>query len=169
MENRGRKNRLVKRNITLRRAKSEDAEMIFGWRNHPEIIVRGSSGKSVTWDEHENWFSQSLRTIHRILLIIEKDETAIGQIRFDRESEDYAIMSIYLLPPFAGKGLGVEAIQSGSLMALAEWTVSKIIACVLESNIPAQRAFLAAGFKPESSLNCCPARHLSFAFARNSS
>lgn len=132
----------------LRPAVPDDARTIFAWRNLPEIVALSSEKKVVGWDEHLAWFSKCLSApdTHRILLVVE-DGREIGAVRFDRSDASTAAISVYLLSPHTGRGLGARAISAG-IEAIAEaWPgLTRVLAFVLTDNIRGQRSFEKAGF-----------------------
>jgi perosamine synthetase len=132
--------------LSLRPGNAQDAEIIFAWRNMPEIVALGSSQRSVDWDEHQRWLQQTLHDGHRLLLIVMLDGKPIGQVRFDCEGSDSAVVSIYLLSGFTGRGLGVEALKQGCWEAFGKMNVRQILAHVRKDNERSLSAFLKAGF-----------------------
>lgn len=153
--------------IRLRQAVPEDAEMVFKWRNDPFIIARGSSQRTVCWDEHQKWFSETVRGNSRKMFIIQKDDMAIGQIRFDRVDQKTCIVSVYLLEEFTHKGYGRQAIRYGCLEISRVWDVQEIIACVRQDNPVARAAFIKAGFLETGDKKVCPEAHFTLSLSRS--
>lgn len=132
--------------LALRPAVPADTAMVFGWRNLPSIVEAAAQKGTISWEGHQRWFAESLRGDERQILIIECDGQPAGQIRFDWTGPDEAQISLYLLPAFTGRGLGVKAIQLGcQRMTKATGTV-RIVAWVREDNAPSRSAFRKAGF-----------------------
>lgn len=131
--------------LSLRPATSDDARMIFEWRNDPWIVERGSSNRTVTWDEHKAWFDNALANADMKIFVAEHDGKPAGQVRFQR-NEDEAVIAVYLLRDHAGQGLGVDAIRQGSAAVLKDWPVQRVHARVLNGNAQSVRAFEKAGF-----------------------
>jgi RimJ/RimL family protein N-acetyltransferase len=148
--------------LVLRPAEKWDCGLVFQWRNDPFILRRGSSQTPVSFDEHSEWFTRSLASPdERILLIVECDGVQAGLARFDRDGADDAIISVYLIERFAGRGLGRTVIQSACREAAARWQVRRVIAFTRNDNPAAMKAFLAAGFT-EGSVETCPPDHRAF-------
>jgi RimJ/RimL family protein N-acetyltransferase len=161
----------VRSAVALRVATMADAEMLFRWRNDPFVMMRGSSQRPVTWEEHLPWFEATLTGNNRKVFIVMIDDQAAGQVRFDRANfdranEDACTISVYLLEPYTGRGLGVEAIQRGCEMVLAEWPVERIVACVREENAAARAAFHKAGFERIDDSTVCGSGHRTFILRR---
>ena len=99
------------KNLTFRPAAAEDKNLIFEWRNYPEIVALSASRLPVTWEEHLVWFSNYLTDLERMLLIIQDDLRPVGQARFDKIGNDTLIMGIYLIPSMVGQGRGKRLIN----------------------------------------------------------
>jgi perosamine synthetase len=132
--------------LTLRPAVLEDAEMIFTWRNLPEIVAAGEFRKTVTWEEHQTWFEQTIKNPDHLLLIIKLDEKPIGQVRFDLIEGHSSKVSIYLLPEYTGHGLGVVALKHSCWKAFSWKPIKEITARVRKDNHRSLSAFKKAGF-----------------------
>lgn len=150
--------------ITLRPATVEDRERVFRWRNDPSVIARGSWHRGVEWEEHEKWFAETILGDCRRLFIVLHGGNPIGQIRFDRQESD-CVISVYLLPPFTGRGWGSEAIRIGSQMIFKTWKVDRLIACVRCDNPVGRAAFLKASFREAGNGPCLP-EHYSLVLQR---
>ncbi len=140
--------------MTLRRAVPGDARTVFGWRNDPFILQLGSSRASVAWPEHETWFERKLADRDCLMLIVQKDAQPIGQVRFDKQADGGCVISVYLLQPHVGKGLGVAAIRQGCREAGQALGARRILACVRGDNLPDQKAFAKAGFQRADGAPC---------------
>jgi RimJ/RimL family protein N-acetyltransferase len=143
----------------------QDAEKVFFWRNNPFILARGSSQKTVTWEEHLQWFRETIVGSRRKMLIVLLNGQRVGQVRFDRADDDTMVISVYLIDTYTGRGLGVDAIQRGCNMLFSDLSVARVVACVREDNVPAHSAFRKAGFVP-SGTGLCPAGHFTLVLRR---
>lgn len=152
--------------ISLRLATMDDLEMVFRWRNDPFILAHGSSHREVGWEEHQAWFCETLRAVERKMFIVVYSERPIGQVRFDRESNDDCVISVYLLREFTGQGWGVEAIRMGCASIFEIWDANRIIACVRRDNPRGRGAFLRAGFRETEATGLCPDEHSSLVMSR---
>jgi len=132
--------------ITLRSAEAGDAKMLFDWRNDPEIVVLGASGAKVKWDAHRAWFERSVGSPDALLFIAMAKGVPAGQIRFDRHDGDLATISIYLLEPFRGRGMGREVLARACQKAFRLLKVTRIRADVLSANSRSASFFEKSGF-----------------------
>src|SRR5262245_10322743 len=96
--------------VRLRPATAEDCRLIFGWRNDPFIIARGSKQTPVAWAEHSAWFAESLAVPdRRRLFVVERGGAPVGLVRFDRAAACSTTISVYLAQEHTGRGAGVAA------------------------------------------------------------
>jgi perosamine synthetase len=135
--------------LALRPARWGDRELLFEWRNRPEIVAKGRLPRTVTRAEHEAWLRETLSGSDRkIWILFVKDEPA-GQIRFDRQGET-AEVSIYLLDGFTGRGFGPEALCLAIDEIFAEWDVHGVTATIRKDNDRSIAAFCRSGFSEQS-------------------
>lgn len=132
--------------IRLRSAKPTDEKVLLKWRNDPFIVRLGALQKTVTPEEHHRWFVETLSNVRKRLFIVVSLSRPIGQVRFDQISEDKAEVSIYLLKPYTGKGLGVLALRSACETYWKNSKVLSIAARVRQTNAHSVSAFRKAGF-----------------------
>ena len=137
--------------INLRKVKSSDLIMLFLWRNNPEIVSLSASQKKVTLEEHNQWLNASINDVNKIIYIIEKDQVALGQLRFDRVKEkSNCEVSIYLAPDFQSKGIGSIALTQGIKEIKKKWPDQlQIDAWVRSENLSSQVFFKKNGFKKD--------------------
>jgi RimJ/RimL family protein N-acetyltransferase len=140
--------------IELREATLADAEMVFEWRNDPTIVALGTTRLPVGWDEHLAWFRATVDGDERLLLLVQVDGRPAGQVRFDRASDGAVVVSIYLLAPFRGRGIGTQALRAACARALMH--ASAVIAFVRDDNAASLAAFAGAGFQPANDVEAPP-------------
>lgn len=133
--------------LSLRRANGDDKRQLFGWRNDPWIVSLSASRREVTWEEHSAWFDRVVKDDGHLFFIIEVSGEEAGIARFDRSADHTAVMNIYLLQPFTGRGHGVDAIREASLLCFKHWPgIERIEAQVRKDNKPSQSAFSKSNF-----------------------
>ncbi len=136
--------------LTIRDYLETDAELLFGWRNDPEIVRLGSLNKMVSWEEHNGWFANLLGSDSKKGYIFSYNAQPIGQVRFDSNTESSCFISIYLIGGYGGKGLGIRFMKMAIDAIFQQWNkLEVIIALVRLDNPIGQKAFLNAGFSPE--------------------
>jgi SAM-dependent methyltransferase len=131
----------------LRFAEGRDADSIFAWRNDPWIVSLSLSGRAVTPAEHRAWFPSALdRTAHLLFVVQSDDGAEVGTARLDRADRE-ASVTIYLVRPHTGRGLGPRAIDAACRQAFAHWPgVTVIRASIRHGNLASVKAFRRAGF-----------------------
>lgn len=136
--------------ISLRPLAEVDSEFLFSWANDPAVIS-GSflRGKSITRNDHTQWFKEKLTDPDCFLYIIldEHGERA-GQVRFDRVSQSptEAFISIGVAPTFRKKGIAAEAIAQGTDRVFSEKKITLVHAYIQPSNAASHKAFVNAGY-----------------------
>lgn len=152
--------------ISLRPATMDDREMVFRWRNDPFVVAHGSFLREIEWEDHKKWFENTILGESRKMFIVLDQGNPIGQVRFDRQSQPEAVVSVYLLRAFTGRGLGVQALRMGCAAIFEAWDIGRIVACVRQDNLAGRSAFLKTGFEETDATGVCPGRHFSMILAR---
>lgn len=137
--------------LTLRDANANDTKTVFEWRNDPWIIAKGSLNKTVSWEEHSNWFNGMLSDPDRHMFIIEIDGSPAGQCRFIRDG-NAAEISVYVMKNHIGQGYGSAAITKACQQIFQLWEIDRIHAYILENNEHSRKTFEKCRF--EEAPNC---------------
>ena len=141
------------RPLCLRAAASTDMERVFVWRNALETRRYANDGSEVGWDTHVRWFTEALASPTRHLLIAEAGDEAVAVLRYDVEDEQ-AEVSVYLVPGFAGRGLGRRVLEAGNVWVSETLpAVRRLLATILPDNIASRKSFSAVGFQPTNHAN----------------
>ena len=154
--------------LQLRCSSFGDVHMLFKWRNHPLIVKNSSKKCSVTWEEHVDWLKRQLQdpNNHRIF-IAESMSLPVGLARFDRITEELAVISAYLDPGYIGQGIGSNMIGIASRELLLTWPkVMKIRAEILKDNLSGINGFIKAGYLPGD--GCTLKGHILYVYKRSS-
>ena len=143
--------------ITL--AVKEDIDNLLCWRNDPEMVRLSTSQRRVEWSEHCRWFESVLLEIDTLVFIIRHDlaKNDCGYVRLTQE-ENQAVISIFLIAGYRGKGIGISAINAAVRYAFKRWDIKKVIAYIREENESSINVFKKAGFYVE--IGECPEGHL---------
>lgn len=133
--------------ITLRRATSDDARLLFSWINDQEIRQMSFSSAAISWEEHSNWFSKKLDDSNCVIyLAFNEDQVAVGQVRFDKTAVSEAEIAIYTNPTMRSKGYGTKIIETGVKQIVEELSIERVHALIKPENAKSLRAFEKAGF-----------------------
>lgn len=131
--------------VELRPAKKQDCKVIWRWRNDKTTRKYSFNTEFIPYEKHKAWFENVLR--NRNILMIEKDGSTVGVIRFDINSKDQiAEININIAPEKRRKGLGLLGIRSACKYAFKHLSVREIIAKIKKENVPSVKVFSRAGF-----------------------
>lgn len=127
--------------------KIEDLEILFDWANDPLVRANSFSTKSITIDEHRNWFRTKLSTCP-FWYVFELGHLPIGMIRFDKVDQNKTFLLNYLLTPDArGRGFGRKIISMGiDEIKNSIHESIKVIGIVKNGNLASRKTFLSLGF-----------------------
>lgn len=152
----------------LRFAEARDADRLLHWRNDPWIVARCSSQRQVSRLEHQRWFAGALDRRRHLLFIVRHEGRDVGTVRVDRRGPRAGEVSILLVRPATGRGLGPRAIRAACQEAFARWLeVQRLVARIRTENRPSHAAFARAGFTLAAEPG--PAGHLVLECRRTSS
>jgi UDP-2,4-diacetamido-2,4,6-trideoxy-beta-L-altropyranose hydrolase len=127
--------------IEMRLASKLDSKNIFAWRNHPTIRSNSFFPNKIQWAEHEKWFDQRCGQFNHPILIGEIENKPIGVVRFEIR-ENFAEVSIYLVPNSGNHGLGKNLLIEGERwLKLNHPNVVMVHALVLKENTSSKKLF----------------------------
>ena len=131
----------------------DDAARLLDWRNESSARSASFQSHSVSWPEHEAWLSRTLADNQVDLWIVELEDEAVGQMRFNFDSGgDEATISISLAPEFRKRGWGTTIIEAACRKTFHNRDIESISALVKPANSASVRAFERAGFADLTSL-----------------
>ena len=130
----------------LREVSKLDCLKLFQWVNEEEAILNSLTQEPVRWEDHVNWFNNKLASQSTKIFVLENDNAALGQIRFDIKNHYWEI-SFSIDKQYRGKGYGKLIIEEG-LKKIS----GPVRAIVKKKNTPSIKVFENLGFQ-KSSLN----------------
>ena len=101
--------RLAAHRLVLRPATLDDAALMLAWRNDPATRSMSHDAEMIAGADHREWLRRTLADPSRMLMMASVGARPVGVIRFDREPDDHARVSLYLDPSLHGLGLGGHA------------------------------------------------------------
>lgn len=132
--------------LRLRQADLGDSDLMLAWRNHAEVRRQAFDPRPIDVADHERWLAAALLDPARRLLIAEEDGVAVGVLRYDLDGEA-ALVTIYLAPERAGRGLGTRLLLAGDVWLRRECPgTTRLTAEIRASNAASLGAFRNAGF-----------------------
>lgn len=134
-------------NICARLAIESDCKNVFEWRNDTLTRSMSHSSEIIEWNQHIRWFSKSLFSKNKILVICEKDKKKISFVYFDIAKTN-VLISINLNPNWRGKGLAKFCLMKSIEFFSEKYGSQKnLVAQIKENNILSQKIFLSLGFE----------------------
>lgn len=138
---------LLRDQLQLRPATTDDAPLLHGWRNHPAVRAVSAAQDPIAFDTHQRWLQAVLANPARWLFVAQVGHLPVGSIRFDQLDNGHLEVSLYTDPDLQGLGLGQRLLAAGeqALRALhpGGFTVQ---AQVLPGNTASQGLFQTAGY-----------------------
>jgi UDP-2,4-diacetamido-2,4,6-trideoxy-beta-L-altropyranose hydrolase len=132
--------------LELRPATEEDVRLLWQWRNDPETRLRSRNSDEIPWDIHLVWFAKRLADPDTLMLVGLRASRPIGVVRFDREADGHAEVSITLAPECRGRGLARNLLQRGCEYIVHTRFAQVLDAAVKADNTVSQRLFEGCGF-----------------------
>ena len=97
--------------LTIREIRSDDAPLLFGWANDPQLRRNSISHKVIYPQEHLNWFEDALNSPDQAIFILELGSTPVGQSRFMREVDNKFVLSYSIDSVYRGTGLAKKLLS----------------------------------------------------------
>jgi RimJ/RimL family protein N-acetyltransferase len=132
--------------VTLRPARSDDAERVREWRNDGDAVRFSVTGRPVSAAEHQRWFTAILAGGDVRLWIAEEAGEAVGQVRLD-VTEATGTVSIAVAGEHRGRSLAVSMLRALIEVVAADGDVRRLTALTHPDNTSSLRAFERAGFR----------------------
>lgn len=129
----------------------DDLDMVFTWRNHPEVRRFMFSSGEIERDAHYAWFERASANPDRTLLIFERQDGPAGFVSFERVGCGIADWGFYLAPDAprgTGGALGLHALA----YAFENAKYHKVCGRVIAFNERSAAFHLKLGFQREGVL-----------------
>jgi RimJ/RimL family protein N-acetyltransferase len=132
--------------VTLRAARDDDSASLLAWRNDPDAVRFSVSGRPVTVEEHQRWFSRVVGDPERARLwIAEQGNEAVGQVRVDINA-GVGTVSIAVDSGHRGRGVGTAMLRALTESVRTGGGPLHLVALVRADNTASLHAFEAATF-----------------------
>jgi len=142
-------NLIIGQSLRARKAIAGDCEDLFEWRNHPNIRAVSKSNQLIKMENHRDWFASVLIANDRELVVIENTQEPVAVVRYDLSSA-VAEVSIYLVPGFEGRGLGVAVLTCAETwLKKHHHQINSLQAVVMGENVPSHQLFLSSDYNKE--------------------
>jgi UDP-2,4-diacetamido-2,4,6-trideoxy-beta-L-altropyranose hydrolase len=133
--------------VLLRKSMQNDCAMVWRWANDPQTRHASLNADPIPWEDHVRWFNKILLEKYSRLYILELDSIPLGQIRFEKETEDAWMISYSIAPEYRGFGLGAIMVRKGLSQMLLGKNHMTFIAKVKPDNLISKKIFMDAGFR----------------------
>ena len=142
-------NSMVSCSVTLRKANDSDCELIWHWRNDPEVRSVALDQEPLAWTTLTDWFYDAQRDPNQQVLIV---ENAIGQpmgeINFQIDDHhQQATISMLLGQENRSRGTGALLVKLALEQLFATTDVTRVVARMRSGNVASEKSFRAAGFE----------------------
>lgn len=124
---------MSQKDLHLRLASPDDADLLLAWRNDPVTRQASHSTAEVTADEHAAWLQRALENPKRQIFMAMEGDEAVAMVRADQDDGVYEL-SWSVAPSQRGRGLGKRAVR-----LLADRLEGPLRAEVKEGNVASQR------------------------------
>ncbi|MFW5887042.1 MAG: UDP-2,4-diacetamido-2,4,6-trideoxy-beta-L-altropyranose hydrolase [Bacteroidota bacterium] len=98
--------------LKVRNAEIKDTGTYFLWANNKSVRRNAINPEKIEYNNHIQWFKSKLGSKESFLYIFEKENSAIGQVRFDKIDSTY-IVDYSIDEKFRGKGFGTSILKLG--------------------------------------------------------
>jgi len=133
--------------LRVRSATIDDAQMMYGWRNHPSVRRVSRDSTPMDFDSHLRWLKSALESESRHVMIAEINGRGVGVIRYDYLSDGHLEVSLYCDPRLTGIGIGSAMLNAGEGEMAGLLSAEVVVtAFVLSGNESSERMFARAGF-----------------------
>ncbi|NNE81315.1 MAG: GNAT family N-acetyltransferase [Silicimonas sp.] len=128
--------------VTLRPATLADGEMIWHWRNAPDVRHASLNSDEIALASHLEWFRAALGDANRTILIAMSGDTPVGMVRLDQDGD---IATVNILIDAVHRGTGVAKVALAQ--ALDRQVARRYRAQVKADNAASLALFRALGFR----------------------
>ncbi len=145
---------MVASQFHIRPCRIEDSEVLYGWRNDPELRVVCFQQERIPYESHESWLRERLASDQTEIYIFE-DSTGkpVGQFRLEfSDSWERVRLHLSVVPSLRGHGLGTAFIERAFRLAVARYPDIEVCAFVRPVNQASQVAFRKAGFVSDATI-----------------
>jgi len=136
--------------LWLRPANTKDCELYFLWANDAFVRQNALNSGAISWENHKKWFASRIVSPDvRFFLCYDREDRAVGQVRFEKKSRPQWEIDVSVDPACRGRRLGHD-IMSLALRTFRVKERGAVLAIVKRSNPASLKTFQSLGFTPEA-------------------
>lgn len=144
--------------MTIRQAQSteQDCDLVFSLSNDPFVRACSFNTKPIEYEQHCKWFAKTIADIKTLFFLIFDGDSFVGQIRFNRESEQSTecVISLSITKEYRGKHISGKFLELGIDELKKNWyNIKTVVAEVKDENMASNALFLREGFELISKVN----------------
>jgi RimJ/RimL family protein N-acetyltransferase len=140
----------INERLVLRRATMDDLDTTFKWASDDTVRKFSLNTHRISFPEHKTWFTSKLQDKNCLIFIVERDEVAIGSVRFDVNDKSEALISYLIAPELHGLGLGKSILHEAMKQLAGLEKIRVLKGVVLDENIPSIKVFERLGYSRSS-------------------
>jgi RimJ/RimL family protein N-acetyltransferase len=134
--------------LSLRKPTLKDMEMYFSWANDPKVREQSFNSSIIDLESHKQWFESALNNESYFMCIGQNSVGEdIGQVRFQKQEDNEALIGISIDSNHRGKGYAKEILILATEFFLKSNYGFVINAYIKEGNLNSIFAFENAGFQ----------------------
>lgn len=135
--------------LSVRRAKADDAKLLWEWANDPVVRSASVAQEQIPWEAHLRWLDERLRSPTTWFFVGELNGRPVGQVRFDLRSDGAAEIGLSVAAQHRHRSIGAHLLARATAAVLDVARLDHVIGLVRPENMPSARAFEAARFLPD--------------------
>ena len=117
-------------------------QLLFKWVNDSSVRNNAINSEQILWENHVIWFSNKLKDENSKIFIFKHFKDSIGQIRLDKSSNNYWLITYSIGEKYRRMGYGTMIVK----LILIKHETFKFKAIVKSNNYASQRVFEKLGF-----------------------
>lgn len=135
--------------LRLRRARAEDADLLWAWANDPVTRQASFDPAPIPWEEHCAWLLRTLEKPDALILIaLDGNDNPVGYVRCERK-EERRVLSVAIAPQERGKGWSKDVVTAGVRTYFHAYPDERMHAFVKAGNAPSIGLFRSLGWREE--------------------
>jgi UDP-2,4-diacetamido-2,4,6-trideoxy-beta-L-altropyranose hydrolase len=132
--------------LISRAANDRDEDLLLEWANDPATRRNAFTQARISPEGHKRWLQAKLNDPQCRMVIFETaDHIPVGQVRFDREDQAWAI-SYSVAPLLRGRGIGAKMLEMALSQLACEGVAGSMLGRVKPTNLASRRIFEKLGF-----------------------
>ncbi len=134
--------------VAIREIILDDRRSVMEWRDDPVTRKIFGENESADWDKHCEWFEKMKDDNKKIICVGSSNTVRVGFVRFDEHADGEYEISVYIRPPYCGKGYALPMLRESITYLSNARDVKKLFSGVRKANVYSGSIFKEAGFSP---------------------